>query len=294
MAQSSKVNEQSPGIPRIEARPLEQVRLTDRLTIWRSPLLSECGVTHAFTTRHGGRSVGPRATLDLAGRGSREGEELAQAEDNYEQLRQGLRLPADIRPIRLHQVHGAAVHLDDGATPPWPPPQADVVISNRPDGLLMVRVADCVPILLHDTSTGAVAAIHSGWRGTVANAPNAAIGAMIDTFGTAPEDLIAAIGPSIGLERFEVGEEVAHAFRLEGLGAFVHPRVPRPHVDLYEAVRFRLIAAGIPADHIEGAPICTFDDDRNCFSYRRDGSASGRMAALILTPGPPPASTSKN
>ena len=101
----------------------------------------------------------------------------------------------------------------------------------------MVRVADCVPILLHDPKSGAVAAIHSGWRGTVEHASRAAVDGMKRSFGTRPEDLVAAIGPAIGLDRFEVGPEVADTFDAEGLGAFVRPGDPRPHVDLFGAVR---------------------------------------------------------
>ena len=279
-------NENSPTAHSQDSAPLERVQLPNALTVWQSPLLSESGIVHAFTTRHGGASVGQQATLDLAGRGSREGADLATAEENYTRLRRALGLDSTVRQVRLHQVHGAIVHLDDGAPPPWPPPQGDIVISNRTDGLLMVRVADCAPVLLHDPLTGAVAAVHAGWRGAVADAPGAAVRAMSQAFGSVQaQHLLAAIGPTIGLERFEVGEEVAQTFRQAGLGAFVHPRQPKPHIDLFGAIRYRLLEAGVAAEHIDGIPICSFDNDLDCFSYRRDGPKSGRMAAVILSPG---------
>lgn len=262
--------------------PFEKIRLKNSIEVWRSPLLSSHGVTHAFTTRNGGTSIGPRASLDLAGRGSRIGDDLMHAEENLRRLREALELDNEIRVVRLHQVHGAKVHIDDGHPELSGPPRADVAISNHRDGLLMVRVADCTPILIHDPETGTVAAVHAGWRGTVADAAGAAVDAMVATFGTTRSDLIAAIGPAIGLERFEVGEEVAEEFRLKGLGAFIHPREPRPHIDLFGAVKFRLLEAGVPAEHIEGTPICSFDNPDTCFSYRRDGPDSGRMAAVIL------------
>ena len=270
-----------------ECRPLLRTDLGDGLVVWQSGQLLDRGVTHAFTTRDGGVSTGPRATLDLAGRGSREGDELIAAEANLARLRAGLGVPDRTRTLLLHQIHGTVVHEDDGGPRPWPPLKGDILISDRPDGFLMVRVADCVPILLHDPKSGAVAAIHSGWRGTVEHASRAAVDGMKRSFGTRPGDLVAAIGPAIGPDRFEVGPEVAEAFDAETLGAFVRPGDPRPHVDLFGAVREDLIGCGVTPSRIDGTRICTHENEALCFSYRRDGPTGGRMAAVITPTGMP-------
>ncbi len=264
-----------------EARPLERVVLDGGIVVWQSLQLRACGVTHAFTSRHGGQSTGAKTALDLAGRGSREGADLVAAESNERALRQQLGVPDSDRTLLLHQVHGRELVIDDGAPRSWPPPRADILVSNRPDGFLMVRVADCVPILLHDPESGAVAAIHSGWRGTVADAPGAAIESLKRLHGSDPRHLIAAIGPAIGVKHFEVGEEVARAFIDSGLGDCVHADLPRPHVHLHDAVRRRLLHHGLEERHIDGKPICSHANATDCFSYRRDGPEGGRMAAVI-------------
>lgn len=266
--------------------PLIRTELKGGIVIWQSQRLLVHGVTHGFTTRHGGTSDGECATLDLAGRGTREGHELTCARANHDRLRSGLLIPEEARTLHLHQIHGNEVVQDEGHLPEWPPPKGDILISNHTDGLLMVRVADCVPILLYDPVGIAVAAIHSGWRGTVADAPGAAVRAMQEAFGTQPPDLIAAIGPCIGLDHFEVGEEVARRFLETGLGACIQDRDPRPHIDLFPAVRSRLLEAGISESNIDGTPLCTHEEASDCFSYRRQGPEGGRMAGVVIAPGP--------
>ena len=113
---------------------------------------------------------------------------------------------------RLRQVHGLTVHTEavapcDGA---WP--EGDLLATDRHDVALAVRTADCVPILYADPRTGAVAAVHAGWRGTVAGAASRMVEVLATRFGSRPEDLIAAIGPCVGPESYEVGQEVIDAF----------------------------------------------------------------------------------
>ena len=264
-----------------DGRPLDRVDLGEGIVVWQSTQLREHGVNHAFTTRHGGDSSELKASLDLAGRGSRTGADLVAAEANLERLREQLDVAESDRTLLLHQIHGKEIFIDDGAPRSWPPPRADILISNRPDGFLMVRVADCVPILLHDPASGAVAAVHSGWRGTVADAPGATVEAMREQYGTKPERLIAAIGPAIGIDHFEVGDEVASAFRDSGLSDCVRAGDPRPHVDLHAAVHTRLLQADLDVKHIDGDRICSHASTLDCFSYRRDGPEGGRMAAVI-------------
>src|SRR4051794_20102897 len=121
--------------------------------------------------------------------------------------------------VRLHQVHGAAVvarRVEDTSAAAAVRPDADVVISNDPSLALAIQTADCVPLLIGDRVTGAVAAAHAGWRGLAAGVPGTTMVALAREFGSAPADLVAAVGPSICAERYEVGEEVRARFAEAG------------------------------------------------------------------------------
>jgi YfiH family protein len=123
--------------------------------------------------------------------------------------------------LRLRQVHGAdavVVRSEDGRPGlPDPPPEADILATNRPDVALSVRVADCNPVLLADRRSGVVAAAHAGWRGTAARAVQAAVRTLGTAFGSSPSDLVAAIGPSIGPCCYRVGTDVVDAFTAAGM-----------------------------------------------------------------------------
>ena len=113
---------------------------------------------------------------------------------------------------RLRQVHGITVHTEAVAPCDGTWPEGDLLATDRHDVALAVRTADCVPILYADPRTGAVAAVHAGWRGTVAGAASRMVEVLAARFGSRPEDLIAAIGPCVGPESYEVGQEVVDAF----------------------------------------------------------------------------------
>src|SRR6266850_132108 len=118
---------------------------------------------------------------------------------------------------RAHQVHGTSVLVRRRGDPPppadWPLPDADIIVSDDPALALAIQTADCVPLLVADKRTGAVAAAHAGWRGLAAGVPQVVIEALRETFGSRPEDLVAAIGPSISASRYEVGAGTARARR---------------------------------------------------------------------------------
>jgi YfiH family protein len=148
--------------------------------------------------------------------------------------------------------------------------EGDGLVTSTPGVVVSVRTADCFPVLLLDTRLRVVAAIHAGWRGTAARIVPAAIDVMRGEFKTRPEDIRAAIGPGIGKCCYQVGEEVARRFGLEGAG----------HVDLEQANRDQLIEAGVPDTQIQLLGLCTFCDGR-FHSYRRDKDAAGRMISFI-------------
>jgi polyphenol oxidase len=174
---------------------------------------------------------------------------------------------------RVAQIHSATVHLSndlDGA------PAGDAVVTDRPGHWIGVRTADCVPLLLADTRHRAVAAVHAGWRGTLANIVGATLEKLRETYGTDPSDVIAAVGPCIGECCFEVGPEVAEQFqpllRFESLPS---------HIDLVEANLRHLVAGGVPPERIDVSELCTMCDEAEFHSYRRDRDASGRMVSAI-------------
>lgn len=184
-------------------------------------------------------------------------------------------------PLRtLRQVHGAAVRaasLGDG-----PAAEGDALIAAGPGLALGVWVADCVPILACDPRTRAVAAVHAGWRGTVARVLEAAIAALRASFGARPADLRISLGPSIGPCCFEVGDEVAEALLRSDPGAAgCVAGGPRRRIDLVAANRRQAVGAGVPPAQVEAAGLCTVCRDDLLVSYRRQGEAAGRMAGLV-------------
>lgn len=192
--------------------------------------------------------------------------------------RAGLRL--------LNQVHGSAVVRADAASEPGRP-TADGVITNDPSVALVVRVADCAPLLMADTRTGAVAAVHAGWRSTMQSIGPGAVAAMTRAYGTSPADLVVALGPSLGTCCGEMGEEVVEAFAAAGHDAatlqrwFIREPGRKPHFDLWTANREQLERAGVPPHAIHVAGLCTRNYPDVFHSYRARGAGAGRMAAVI-------------
>lgn len=197
--------------------------------------------------------------------------------------------PARLRLIsQVHEVDVAVVRAgSDG----WLPPRADVIVSDDPSSAIVVRVADCAPVLVADRRLGAVGAAHAGWRGTVRRAASVLVAAMTRTFGSDPGDLVAAIGPCLGPCCGEMGGEVVEAFRAAGHGEadlgrwFRTGASGRPHFDLWAANRDHLLAAGVPAPQVCTAELCTKTHQTLLHSYRAHGPGAGRMAAVIRARG---------
>lgn len=159
----------------------------------------------------------------------------------------------------------------------------DALTTCQPDCCIAVSTADCIPILLYDTRTRAMAAIHAGWRGTVARILTFTLQRMRTRYGTRAKELMAVIGPGISLEAFEVGDEVYHAFSEAGFPMRqVACRKEKWHIDLWEANRLLLLEAGVPESQIEVAGICTYGRCDLFFSARRLGIKSGRMLTGIM------------
>lgn len=199
--------------------------------------------------------------------------------------------------MRVRQVHGRAVRIvgdERAASRHTERPDADAVISNVPGLALTVLVADCVPVLLVDPQHGAAAAVHAGWRGTGAGIVSATIDAMRQAFGSAPQHLVAAIGPSIRPCCYEVGAELRDAFRAQGHAPADLERWfttmtmadgrASLRLDVALANRDQLLAAGVPLEATFDCGLCTKTYRDTFDSSRADGDLAGRMAAMIVVP----------
>lgn len=160
----------------------------------------------------------------------------------------------------------------------------DAVITALPGVCIGVSTADCVPLLMYDAVRGVVAAVHAGWRGTVAGIAKRAVAVMSQVYGTVPQDVKVVIGPSISVDAFEVGDEVYEAFVVAG---FDMERVARRygskwHLDLWEANRLSLLDCGVADSSIDICGVCTYAGCDRFFSARRLGIASGRIFSGIM------------
>jgi hypothetical protein len=293
------------------------------LKILEAPPLSRLDwLVHAFSTRCGGSEPGTpnsgktrksrqgaTADDDALNLGFTDGDTRRRVLSNRKQFLQAIGAN-ELSLVAIEQIHSDIVHRIDSATGViGNHAQGDALLTSVPGILLAVQTADCVPILLADRKRRAVAAIHSGWRGTLLRIAAKALGRMRMEFGTSPEDTIAAIGPSIGRCCYEVGSEVAAAFHSQFPNArewFDGPfdalaagesdpnwlpwltmkppgHAPPPlrvHLDLVAANRAILAEAGVPPSQIFQSGLCTSCRTDLFFSYRRE-RVTGRLMAVI-------------
>jgi len=250
-------------------------------------LLADTGlVRHAFTTRRGGVSTGPLASLNM-------GFGVGDAPENVRTNRRLVCEAAGLDPGHIvagRQVHGhrAAVvgagELGMGAMDPETAiPDTDILLTSTRGVVLTSFYADCVPLIFLDPVAPAVALAHAGWRGTVQKAGEACVRAMTAAFGSEPGRILAAIGPAADACCYEVDEPVQREFAraFPRWPDLLAPRGPgRWLADLKEANRRTLLDAGLRAEHIEVSPLCTVCRPDLFFSYRAAG-VTGRMASLI-------------
>ena len=236
------------------------------------------GVTAFSTTRQGGCSTGNYAAFNINGYC---GDDEVHIAANKVALCSLLGIDSN-RLVMPHQVHDCVVRRIDG------PQQGviegvDAVMTDVPQLCIGVSTADCIPVLLYDSTHRAVSAVHAGWRGTVLRIVQKAVETMRDTYGTAPADLQAVIGPGISLDSFEVGDEVYNQFLSAGFDMQpISRRDAKWHIDLPMCNHLQLMEAGVPADHIQMTNICTYQQYDRYFSARRLGIQSGRIYTGIL------------
>jgi YfiH family protein len=222
------------------------------------------------TTRTGGVSTGPYASMNL-GRGGRD--EPNAIDENRRRFE--VFLPS--KPVGLNQVHGTAVATLPASTPSAP---ADAAVTREPGVVCLVLTADCLPVVFSDRSGSVAGVAHAGWRGLAAGVLESSVAALGD-LGARPGDLVAWLGPAIGPAAFEVGADVHDAFcdaDPRATGCFVARREGKWRADLYGLARRSLARAGVGSVH--GGGLCTYGDAARFFSYRRERE-SGRMATVV-------------
>ncbi|MDR0940369.1 MAG: peptidoglycan editing factor PgeF [Mediterranea sp.] len=240
------------------------------------------------TTRHGGVGEGAYATFNCS---HYCGDSPEHVRRNRQLLLEALPGPAPelVVPTQTHGTRTLRLTPDFRALTPERKAERlqgiDALLTDQPGYCLCVSTADCVPILLYDPEHQAIAAVHAGWRGTVADILGHVLEEMRLAYGTAGDRLLACIGPSISIAAFEVGDEVYEAFHAAGFDttrvSCRNAATGKRHIDLWEANRMRLADFGVPDERIELAGICTYNNPDDFFSARRLGIRSGRMLSGI-------------
>jgi polyphenol oxidase len=261
-------------------------RETDGVRALVCDALERAGFTNGFSTRGGGTSSMPENSLNLAGFNE------DAAENILENRRRFLKLfPGDWALAGCWQVHKDDVRSVPSRADAKPAEDAhgdttycDAIVSNAPGVLAGVKTADCVPVLIGDPATGAFGAVHAGWRGTVAEVVIKALSRMSADYGTVAGDVIVAIGPAAAACCYEVGSEVIEVFGNNFAGAeslFTATRENHACINLVKANRNQLINAGVRAERIFDAPLCTMCRTDLFFSYRREKNLYGKVGRLM-------------
>jgi polyphenol oxidase len=258
---------------------------TGGLTVFTFEALKQKGLVHGLYSRLGGVSPAPWSSLNLGGT---VGDERGHVVENRRRIFAAVNRPVEsiFDVWQVHGTHAIASSMPrplDGQHQP-----ADIILTDQPSVTLFMRFADCVPILLYDPRRRVVCIAHAGWKGTLAMAGAAAVRAMVNTYGCQAGDILVGIGPSICRGCYEVGAEVVEATHSAFNSSAVNileKHGERFHLDLWEANRLVLLEAGVNADHIQTAGLCTAENTHLWFSHRAERGATGRFGALIALEG---------
>ena len=270
-------------ILQLERFPMEK----GELPVLHYPLLDACGmVKHCFTTRGGGVSKGWFESLNLS---FTRGDDEADVQENYARVASffGTDKTQFVCSNQTHTTNVRRVGKADagyGVTRPRPYKDVDGLVTDEPGIILSTFYADCVPLYFVDPVHRAIGLAHSGWRGTVAGMGACMVRYMQEHFNSRPEELVAAIGPSICVDCYEVSEEVAEQFR-EGFPEDVLQPGKAPgkyQLDLWKANQSILLRAGIPPEHMAVTNVCTCHNPEYLFSHRASHGQRGNLAAFLM------------
>jgi hypothetical protein len=255
----------------------------ERIGFYEALHLKKTGkVMHAFCTRRGGVSPAPFQSLNLSvNTGDREGH----VRKNREVLTRAFGFPPSAL-LTVNQIHEDRILIVEAPDQEdFSRASCDAIVTNRPGIAIGVLTADCVPILILDPGRCIVAAIHVGWKGTALNLCGKTIRVMVERFGAHPENLLVAVGPSIGPCCYEVDEPVRSGFsqRYSYWREWAEPSgSDHWRFDLPRANRDLLVASGIGNENIARCHLCTDCHEDAFFSYRRDGGITGRQISFIM------------
>lgn len=257
-------------------------RHADSLKTYQFASFEGLALIHSIFTRRGGLSPAPWASLNVG----------ATVGDDAQRVRRNKRLALDVLQrteaslYEVWQIHSATIVEAAAPRGERDLVQADGIITDSPDVTLMMRFADCIPVLLYDPCRHAAGIVHAGWLGTVREATAEAVRAMVRAFGSRPGDLRAGIGPSIGPDHYEVGEDVAARMR-EAFGeraeSFLHREAGALRLNLWAANRWQLEREGV--QEVEVAEICTVCEPDDWYSHRGEKGRTGRFGAIVALAG---------
>jgi len=241
--------------------------------------LKYAGFKHSVLTRHGGFSQSPWKSLNLGGSvGDNPEHVLANKRRILEALHFGLDSVFDV-----WQVHGTQVALAESPRlRSQPQQQADIILTDKPGITLMMRFADCVPVLLYDPDRRVAGIVHAGWKGTVKRAVVCALQAMAQYYGCLPGSIFAAIGPSIGPDHYEIGQDVVHEV-CSAFGQTANDLLSswngKTTFNLWKANRLLLEQEGVK--NIETASLCTACHVKDFYSHRAENGQTGRFGVVV-------------
>jgi len=236
-------------------------------------------ILNAVFTRQGGISPEPWNSLNLS---ISVGDEPARVAENRVHAFNALgRDPASLHDVWL--VHGTdVVHADAPRPLSAPVEKADILFTNNPEVSLFMRFADCVPLLFHDPKKHVIGISHAGWMGTVKGVAEVSVQTMQERYGSNPQDVVVGIGPSISVDHYEVGEEVAAQFREkygDDVEQVLQTRDGRIYLDLWTANALQLKKMGV--EHIQISGLCTACHLEDWYSHRAEKGKTGRFGALL-------------
>lgn len=273
----------------IESQKSEETILAENNFYWRekdgvkvlvSQLLEEKGFINGFSTRLGGVSPFPENSLNLAGFDEDSAENIFENRRRFLNVLDGNHKFTSVWQIHSDLVKVVKTQADIDNTEE----KYDALTSNLENLLIGVKTADCVPVLIGDTITGAYSAIHAGWRGTVESIVIKAIHKMQENFGTRAEDLVCAIGPAATCQSYEIGQDVIDAFAKNfpnSAHLFQPTKEGHALIDLHLANKEQLLSVGVQSKNIDIAPFCTMERTDLFFSYRVEKRKFGKTGRLL-------------
>ena len=268
-------------------------RLTKKHSIeyFESSLLSECDfLTHAFCTRRGGVSEAEYDSFNIS---FKEGDFESRVLQNWHRLAMAFAIPMD-QFLTLNQVHGNDIFIIKPFGDYYSASDAlnyDAIVTRRTNLAICIKTADCVPVFIVDRIKKIIAVVHAGWKGTALEITAKVVRLLIEKYDSSPQDILTAIGPSIGQCCFEVDSAAANAFfEHKNNEAFLFPsaRPSKWMLDLAEANRRQILNRGIPEANIDVSDLCTSCRQDLFFSHRGSGGITGRQVNFMMIKGDTP------